>query len=107
MSITFDDFQKLNLRVGTIKTADAVPGSDKLLKLIVDLGEEERQLVAGIAREYSPEQLPGKQIVVLTNLEPRTLMGVESNGMLLAGDVEGKPILLVPDKEIPSGTSIK
>ncbi len=105
--ITFDDFQKLNFRVGTIKTADAVPGSDKLLKLIVDIGEEERQLVAGIAKEYSPEKLPGKQIVVLTNLEPKTLMGVESNGMLLAADMDGKPVLLVPDKEVPGGTPIR
>lgn len=105
--VHFDDFQKLDLHVGTIKTAEAVPGSDKLLKLIVDLGEEERQLVGGIAKEYSPEELPGKQIVVLTNLEPRTLMGVESQGMLLAADVDGKPVLLAPDKEVPSGTPIR
>lgn len=105
--ISFDDFQKLDLRVGTIKTAEAVPGSDKLLKLILEFGEEERQLIAGIAKKYLPEDLPGKQIVVLTNLEPRTLMGVESRGMLLAADVEGEPVLLMPDKEVPNGTSIK
>ena len=104
--ISFSDFQKLDLRVGTIKTAEAVPGSDKLLKLVVDLGSEERRLVAGIAKAYTPGNLIGKQIVVLTNLEPRTLMGVESQGMLLAGDVNGAPILLMPDKEVTPGAKI-
>lgn len=105
--ISFDDFNKLDLRIGTIKSAESISGSDKLFKLVVDLGEEERGLVAGIAKEYSADILPGKQIVVLTNLEPKTLMGVESQGMLLAGDVDGAPVLLVPDKEVPPGTDVR
>lgn len=105
--VSFDDFQKLDLRIGTIKSAESILGSDKLLKLVVDFGGEKRQLVAGIAKEYSPETLPGKQIVVLTNLEPRTLMGIESQGMLLAADIEGRPVLLMPDKIVPEGTKIR
>lgn len=103
---TFDDFVKLELKIATIKTAMAVEGSEKLLKLEIDLGKESRQLVAGIAKEYSLEDLPGKQIVVLANLEPRTLMGIESQGMLLAVSVDGKPVLLTPDKDVPSGSKI-
>jgi len=106
-NINFEEFQKIDLRVGKIIEAEKIEGTDKLLKLKVDLGEEKRQLVAGIAKFYQPEDLIGKEIVVVANLEPKILKGVESQGMLLAADVEGKPVLLKPDKEVPPGTKIR
>jgi len=105
--ISFEEFQKIDLRVGKIVEVEKVEGTDKLLKLKVDLGAEKRQLVAGIAKFYQPEDLIGREIVVVVNLEPKTLMGIESQGMLLAADVEGRPILLRPDKEVPPGTKIR
>lgn len=105
--ITFDDFKKLDIRVGTIVEAGRVEGSDKLLRLMVDLGEEKRQVIAGIGKVYEPEDLVGKQIPILTNLEPKELMGLESQGMILAADEEGKPILLHPDKPIKNGTQVR
>ena len=106
-NINFEEFQKIDLRVGKIIEAEKIEGTDKLLKLKVDLGEEKRQLVAGIAKFYQPEDLIGKEIVVVANLEPKNLRGVESQGMLLAADVEGKPVLLKPDQEVPPGTKIR
>lgn len=105
--ISYDDFKKIDLRIGTILEAERVDGSEKLLKLQVDLGEEKRQVIAGIAKSYEPENLIGKQIVVLVNLEPRSLMGLESQGMLLAADKDGLPIILVPEKEVSAGSTIK
>ena len=105
--ITFDDFKKLEIRIGKITSAEKVEGADKLLKLEVDLGGTKRQLVVGIAQYYKPEELINKQIPVLVNLEPRKIKGIESQGMLLAA-VEGeRPILLHPDKEIAPGSIIK
>jgi methionine--tRNA ligase beta chain len=105
--INFEEFQKIDLRVGKIVEVEKVEGTDKLLKLKVDLGSEKRQLVAGIAKFYQPKNLIGREIVVVVNLEPKTLMGIESQGMLLAADVEGRPILLRPDEEVPPGTKIR
>jgi methionyl-tRNA synthetase len=107
MAIKFDDFQKIDLRVGKVSDAKKVEGSEKLLKLIVDLGNEKRQLVAGIAKYYRPEDLIGKEIVVVANLEPKNLMGIESQGMLLAADFNGEPVILIPEKEVPPGTKIR
>jgi methionine--tRNA ligase beta chain len=107
MVIRFEDFQKIDLRVGKVLEAEKVEGSEKLLKLIVDLGSEKRQLVAGIAKYYKPEDLIGKEIVVVANLEPKKLMGIESQGMLLAADVNGEPVILIPEKEVPPGTKIR
>jgi len=104
--ISFKEFKKLDLRVGKIIEAERVEGADKLLKLKVDLGEEERQLVAGIAKFYQPENLIGRELIVVANLEPKTLMGIESQGMLLAASVEGRPVILEPDEEVPPGTKI-
>ncbi len=104
--INFDDFNKLDIRIGTILKAEAVPETDKLLKLTVDLGDETRILVAGIADEYKPEDILGKQIPILTNLEPKTIKGIESQGMILAVDINGKAILLHPDKKVPNGSKI-
>jgi len=105
--INFEEFQKIDLRVGKIIEAERVEGTDKLLKLKVDLGEEKRQLVAGIAKFYQPEDLVGKEIVVVVNLEPKTFRGIESQGMLLAADVEGRPVILKPDEEVPPGTEVR
>ena len=105
--IHFEDFKKLDIRIGKILSAEKVGGSDKLLKLQIDIGTEQRQIIAGIGKSYEPEMLVGKQIVVVANLEPRSLMGHESNGMLLAASDENGPVLLVPDKEVPAGTGIK
>jgi methionine--tRNA ligase beta chain len=107
MTIKFEDFQKIDLRIGKISKAEKIEGSEKLLKLIIDLGSEKRQLVAGIAKYYKPEDLIGKEIVVVANLEPKNLMGIESQGMLLAADVDGEPVILIPEKEVPPGTKIR
>jgi methionine--tRNA ligase beta chain len=103
----FEDFQKIDLRIGKILKAEKVEKSEKLLKLVVDLGDEKRQLVAGIGKVYEPDDLVGKEIVVVANLEPKNLMGIESQGMLLAADVNGEPVILIPEKEVPPGTKIR
>jgi methionine--tRNA ligase beta chain len=105
--ITFDDFKKLDIRIGTIISAVQIPGTDKLLSLEIDVGAEKRHVVAGIAEMYHPDQLIGKEIPVLMNLEPRKIRGVESHGMILAVDADGKPILLHPDRVVPSGSTVR
>lgn len=106
-NISFEEFQKIDLRIAKILSTDKVEGSEKLLKLKIDLGVQKRQIVAGIAKFYKPEELIGRKIVVITNLEPRTLMGLESQGMLLAANDEGKPVLLKPDQDVSVGTQIR
>lgn len=106
--INLEDFQKLDLRVAKIVKAEKVSGSEKLLRLELDLGElGPRQIISGIAQFYSPEDLTGKEIVVIANLEPRQIMGLESQAMLLAADDEEKPVLLVPDRAAPPGSRIR
>jgi methionine--tRNA ligase beta chain len=105
--ITFDDFKKMDIRIGKIIAAEKVEGTDKLLKLEIDLGVEKRQLVAGIAESYLPDQIIGTMVPVLINLEPRSIRGVESQGMILAVGVEGKPVLMHPDREVPPGSIIR
>lgn len=125
--ISIDDFKKLELRVGQITSAEAVEGSEKLLKFNVNIGNETRQILAGIRRSYSPEELLGKQVVVLANLEPRVFnimaksaeggspdlagtarsRGLESQGMILCADDEGVPIILIPEREVLPGSIIK
>lgn len=105
--INFEDFKKLDLRIGRIVEAERVEGSDKLVKLRVDIGDEERQLVAGIRSSYAAEDLPGRDIVVLVNLVSRSIMGFESQGMLLAVDSDSGPILLMPDKPVRAGSKIR
>lgn len=105
--ISYEDFSKIELKIAEIKEAERIEGSEKLIKLQVDLGDERRQLVAGIGKKYEPSELVGRQIVVVANLEPRKLMEQESQGMLLAAhDEDGGPILLMPDKKAPSGSGI-
>ena len=92
--ISIDDFAKVELRVGQVKVAEKVKGADKLLRLEVDLGTEVRQVVAGIAEAYAPETLVGRKVVIVVNLAPRKLRGLESNGMIVAASPEGgKPVL--------------
>lgn len=106
--ISIDDFMKVQLRVGRVFEAEPLEGSDKLLKLQIHIGEEKRQIVAGIRKNYSPEDLIGRQVVVVYNLKPAKLRGAESQGMLLAAtDAEGGAILLQPDKEAPEGTQVR
>jgi methionyl-tRNA synthetase len=105
--IDISEFAKLDLRIGKIENTEKVEGSKKLIKLEVDIGNEVRQVVAGIAEEYNPEDLIGELVPVLVNLKPAKLMGVESRGMILAVDVNGRPILLHPDKEVPAGSRVR
>jgi len=106
LAITINDFRNVDLRVAKILAAERVEGADKLLKLKVTLGVEERQLVAGIAQHYSPEELVGKQIIVVANLEPATIRGVESQGMLLAATSEGKIIVATMDSQAEPGSKL-
>jgi methionine--tRNA ligase beta chain len=106
--ITCEDFKKVELKVAKILSAERVAGSDKLIKLALDLGGKKRQIIAGVGKAYEPESLIGLEIAVVTNLEPRVLMGIESNGMLLAASSgNGEPVLIIPQKEVPPGAEIK
>jgi methionyl-tRNA synthetase len=107
--ITIDDFAKVELRVGQIKSAERIQGADKLLKLMVDIGDEVRQVLAGIAVGYAPEELVGRKVVLVANLAPRKMRGLESNGMLLAASAgaDGKPVLCTFAEEIPVGSKVK
>jgi len=105
--VSIEDFAKLDLRVAEIKAAEPVPGADRLLKLTVSVGEEERQIVAGIAQHYTPDALVGKRIVVVANLKPAKLRGVLSEGMLLAASTEGSLGLVTVERDLPSGAQVK
>lgn len=106
--ISFDDFSKVELVVGTILEAEEVEGSEKLIKMQIDLGEEKpRQILGGIKSHYLPEDLKGKQVVIVANLEPRKLMGFESQGMMLVADGEDGLVFLSPEKQVPAGTKIR
>ncbi|WP_457549832.1 methionine--tRNA ligase [Archaeoglobus sp.] len=105
--VDIKDFAKLDIRIGRIIKAERIKGSRKLLRLEVDIGNEIRQIVAGIAETYNPEDLIGKLVPVLVNIKPAKLMGVESRGMILAVDVDGKAVLLHPDSDVPVGSKIR
>jgi methionyl-tRNA synthetase len=105
--IDISEFARLDLRVAEIKAAERVPGSKKLVKMQVDLGTELRQVVAGIAEWYAPEALVGRKVALVANLKPAKLMGVESNGMVLAASPEGRAVLLSVEQDVPPGTKIK
>jgi len=105
--ITFEDFKKIEIKIGKIISAEKVPEADKLIKLEIDLGAEKRQIVAGISQFYEPDYLIGKEIPVVANLEPKKLKGVESQGMILAASAEGIPVLLYPEKDVPPGSIVK
>ncbi len=107
--ITIEDFAKVELRVGVVKSAERIQGADRLLKVLVDIGDEVRQVLAGIALAYAPEDLVGRKVVVVVNLAPRKMRGLESNGMLLAASAgaDGKPVLCTFAEEIPPGAKVK
>lgn len=106
--ITLNDFQKIEIKIGKIKNAERIEGSEKLLKLEIDFGEESRQIISGIGKAVAePELLIGKEVPVITNLEPKQLMGIESQGMILAASNGETPVLIHPEKEVPPGSVVK
>jgi methionyl-tRNA synthetase len=107
--IGIEDFSKVEMRVGQVKTAERIVGADKLLKLTVDIGTEVRQVCAGIAQFYEPESLIGRKVVVVVNLAPRKLRGVESNGMIVAASVgpDGRPVLAGFLEDVEVGARLK
>jgi methionyl-tRNA synthetase len=107
-NISFADFQKMDIRVGEIKTAEDVPGADKIYKVMVDIGGEERVMVAGIKLHYKKEELPGKKALVLVNLEPKSIRGVESHGMILCAHTEDRSQLVCTtvEKDIAVGSKV-
>jgi methionyl-tRNA synthetase len=107
--ISIEDFAKVEMRVGIVKSAEKIAGADKLLKVMVDIGDEVRQVLAGIAQYYTPEELVGRKVVVVVNLAPRKMRGQESNGMIVAASVgpEGKPVLATFTEDVPAGARLK
>ena len=105
--ITIDQFRTLELRVGTVRAAEPHPNADRLLVLRVDLGEETRQLVAGIRAHYDPATLVGRQVIVVANLEPAKLRGVDSQGMVLAASDGERVVLLRPDDPVTPGATVR
>jgi methionyl-tRNA synthetase len=104
--ITYEDFAKLDIRIARVLEAEAVQGTDKLLKLKISLGDSERELVAGVALSYKPEELVGKNVVILANLQPRKIRGIVSNGMILCAQNDGKLSILLPERETPPGSPV-
>ena len=105
-TITFEDFKKVEVRIGLITKCEKVENADKLLKLQVDFGDFQRQIVSAIAEYYKPEDLENKKLPFIVNLEPRKFRGEESQGMLMAMDTEEKPVLLIPAEDVPLGTLV-
>lgn len=104
--ISYSDFTNIELRVGTVISAEPIEKSEKLIKLQVDIGSETRQILAGIKQFVQPENLINTQVIIVANLEYRQMMGMESQGMLLAADAESGPVLLRPSQTVPPGTKI-
>ncbi len=104
--ISFKDFQRLDLRVGKVVGVENVPGRGKILSLLVDIGEDTRQVVVGGAEYYNPSYFMGRQVVILVNLQPKTIAGVESRGMLLAAVQGERPVWLTVEEEVKPGTKI-
>jgi methionyl-tRNA synthetase len=107
--ISIEDFAKVEMRTGEIKAAERIPGATKLLKLQVDIGTEVRQVCAGIAEYYEPEKLIGMKVVIVVNLQPRKMRGVESNGMIVAASIgdEGRPVLVTFNEDVPNGARLR
>jgi methionyl-tRNA synthetase len=105
--IIIDDFVKMDIRVGTVLTAEKMEKSDKLLKLTIDTGVDQRTVLSGIAKHYTPEEMVGKQVTIIANLAPRKMMGIESQGMvLMAEDADGKLRLVQPNEVVKPGSSV-
>lgn len=108
MNITLEEFQKAEIRIGKIVSAEKVESSDRLLKLVVDLGDEKRQVISGIAESYpEPENLVGRSVPLIANLEPRVIRGFESRGMILVATKDGGVSLLHPDQEVSPGSAVR
>ena len=105
--ISFDDFKKMDLRVGEILHAERVEGTNKLLKLSVDIGTEKRTMIAGVAQEYSADDLIGKKLIVIVNLQPAVIRGIESQGMLLAAEEGEKAIIPFFVEDVPTGAKVR
>jgi methionyl-tRNA synthetase len=106
-TVTFDEFKRIDLRVSQIVAAERVEGATKILKLTVDTGTDRRTVVAGIAQWYEPEALVGRKVILICNLAPAKIRGIESQGMLLAADTEGRAVLLQPDQDVPVGSTVR
>ena len=107
-TISFEEFKKVEIKIGTVLSVERLEGSDKLLKLMFDLGTGQPvQILAGIAQFYELEFLVGKQMPVVVNLEPRLLLGFHSNGMILAADGDGRPVILNPAQAVPPGSMVR
>lgn len=106
-NITYDDFAKLDLRIARIISTEKISGKSRIIKGVIDLGDEKREVIIGGAEYYQPEELVGKTVVVIANLEPRKIAGFESNAMLLAADVSDRPFWLTVQEDVPLGTKIK
>lgn len=104
--ISFEEFKKIDLRIGKVLSAEKVEGTDKLLKMIVNFGEEKRQIVSGIAEFFKVSELVGNQFPFIVNLKPRKIHGLESQAMILAVDLDEGPVLMKPEREVPSGSFI-
>ncbi len=106
--ITFEDFKKLEIKIGKVVSVEKIPDSDKLLKFIFDFGTEQRQIIAGMA-EFFPDLslLVGKEMPVLINIEYKEFRGYESQGMILAIDIDNQPVFLLPEREVPTGSIVK
>lgn len=106
-NVTYDDFAKLDIRVAKVIQVEKIPGKSKIIKGKIDLGTEQRDVVIGGAEFYQPEEITGKTVIVIANLEPRKIGGIESNAMLLAADYNEKPYWLTINEDVPLGTKIK
>ncbi len=106
-TISYDDFIKLDIRVAKIVSTEKIPGKTRIIKGTIDLGEEKRDVIIGGAEFYELEDMVGRQVIVIANLEPKKMAGVESNAMLLAADVNNKPYWLTVNEDVPLGTQIK
>ena len=106
-NVSYDDFSKLDLRVAKIIATEKIPEKSRIIKGTISLGTEERDVIIGGAQFYEPEDLIGKIVIVVANLEPKRMAGVESNAMLLAADIDDKPFWLTVDEDVPEGTKIK
>jgi len=105
--VTYDDFAKLDLRIAKIMQVEKIPGKSRIVKGVIDLGAEKREVIIGGAEYYPPEELVGRKVIVIVNLEPRKIAGIESNAMLLAADLNDKPYWLTVNEDVPLGTKIK
>jgi len=105
--VTYDDFAKLDLRVAKIIRIEQIPGKSKIVKGLIEVGEEHKEVIIGGAEYYQPEELMNRKVIIVANLEPKKIAGIESNTMLLAAEVEGKPFWLTVDEGVATGTKIR